>query len=249
MSGPWVDNQVYWATLAYARWWLAVDGPLLGAIASSGGFTESLLRRVAVRYNVNRGLLQPTTRLNGADQSAYGVIKLLREAVPGGSPGLEARAAHCVAMAEAAHSAGWTHNLQVSAISKFVWFLRPDQWTPFDRFASAGMGIPPAWDRPRQFTAFYAALVRGGFDDVVGRIEPIVAASGLPRLPASRIIDALLMARGGRGSASDDLLESSAFLSLLPEAFRGDLHSLAAHLQLEIGNGALLPMNSQREKS
>jgi hypothetical protein len=249
MNGAWADRQVYWATLAYARWWLAVDGPFLGAVAADGGFTEPLLRRVAVRYNVNRGLLQPEDQQEGEDVSATGMIGLLREAAAAWPASLQERADLCIEKAEAAQSVGWTDKLQVSGVSKFIWFLKPERWTLFDRFAAKGMGVPAHWNRRRQFEAFYKALDKGEFNEVVARIEPVVAASALPSLPASRIIDSMLMARGARGSAAHEVEESRAFLALLPSAFRDDLHRLATQLQDEIGNDVLPPMTTKRKKS
>lgn len=249
MSGAWADNQVYWATLAYARWWLAVDGPFLGAVVAEGGFTEPLLRRVAVRYNVNRGLLQPEEQQEGEDVSASGMIGLVREAAAAWPASLRERAALCIETAEAAQSAGWTDKLQVSGISKFIWFLKPERWTLFDRFAAKGMGVPAHWSRRRQFEAFYEALDDGEFDGVVARIEPLVASSVLPGLPAARIIDSLLMARGARGSAAHEVEESRAFLGLLPPEFRDALNHLATQLKDEIGNDVLSPMTIKRKKS
>lgn len=249
MNGAWADNQVYWATLAYARWWLAVDGPFLGAVAAEGGFTKPLLRRVAVRYNVNRGLLQPDDQQEGEDVSATGMIDLLNGAIGGWPVALRERAEICVEIAESAQKAGWTDKLQVSGVSKFMWFLKPERWTLFDRFAAKGMGVPAHWNRRRQFEAFFEALDEGDFNEVVARIGPVVAASVLPSLPASRIIDSLLMARGARGSAAHEVEESRAFLALLPPAFRDDLHRLASQLQHEIGNDVLPPMTTKRKKS
>lgn len=249
MSGAWADNQVYWATLAYARWWLAVDGPFLGAVKAERGFTETLLRRVAVRYNVNRGLLQPEGQQEGEDVSASGMIDLLRGVVVDWPSGIRNRAEVCVEIAEAAQKAGWTDKLQVSGVSKFIWFLKPERWTLFDRFAAKGMGVPAHWSRRRQFEAFYEALDDGDFDGVVARIEPLVAGSILPGLPAARIIDSLLMARGARGSGTHEVEESRAFLALLPPEFREALNHLATQLQDEIGNDVLPPMNTKRKKS
>lgn len=249
MSGSWADNQVYWATLAYARWWLAVDGPFLGALEAEGRYTEALLRRVAVRYNVNRGLLQPEGQKAGEDVSATGMIGLLREAADVWPTGLRERSEACIEIAEAAQRVGWTDKLQVSGVSKFMWFLKPEGWTLFDRFAARGMGVPAHWNRRRQFEAFYKALNEGDFDGVVARIKPVVTSSALPSLPTARIIDSLLMARGARGSGTHEVEESRAFLGLLPPEFRDDLHRLATHLQDEIGNDVLPPMTTKPKKS
>lgn len=249
MSGAWADNQVYWATLAYARWWLAVDGPFLGAVDARKGFTQPLLRRVAVRYNVNRGLLQPKGQAEERDASATGVIALLSATANEWPDDLQDRAARCVQIAETALDKGWTKTLQVSGVSKFMWFLKPDGWTLFDRFAVAGMKVPVSWSRRAQFEAFYEALADADFNDVAGRIEKTVVSSSIPHLPSSRILDSLLMARGARGSATHEVDESRTFLGLLPPALRDDLHRLATQLQDEIGNDVLPPMNTKRKKS
>ena len=238
MSDAWAQNQIYWATLAYARWWMAIDAPFIGALKAQNGFTVPLLRRVAVRYNVNRGILQAD---DGSDSGANGIVGLIHDASRAGNwpSSLLERAATCLRIAQEAQSHGHTATLQVSGISKFMWFLNPQGWTLFDRFASAGMNVPSYWSRKDQFVAFYERLDEAGFQDVVGRIEPIVVASCLPNLPTSRIVDSLLMARGQRGSAHHEVGESRAFLDILPRTFRDGLHDLAATLQGEVGNAAL----------
>lgn len=249
MSGAWADNQVYWATLAYTRWWLAVDGLFLGAVDANKGSTEPLLRRVAVRYNVNRGLLQQKGQASGQDISATGMIGLLSAAAQAWPDDLQGRASQCVKIAETALDKGWTKTLQVSGVSKFMWFLKSDRWTLFDPFAVAGMKVPVKWPRAEQFEAFYEALAEAHFNEAATRIEQIVASSSIPDLPSSRILDALLMARGSRGSATHEVEESRTFLGLLPPTSRDDLHRLATPLQDEIGNDVLLPTITKRKKS
>ena len=248
MSRDWADRQVYWAALAYARWWIGVDAPFLGALGVHNGFTAPLLRRVAVRYNVNRGILQTD---EDGDPAAQGIVALIHKAREQATwpSSLIDRAAKCVQLAEDAQRQKCTATLQVSGISKFMWFLRPQGWTLFDRFAVAGMGVPSSWSRRNQFEAFYERLDRAGFGDVIGRIEPQVAASCLPDLPASRIVDALLMARGRRGSSEHEVEESRAFLGVLPKPFRDGLHDLATSIQCEIGNGALAIPVSLKKRS
>lgn len=248
MSGTWADRQVYWATLAYVRWWLAVDGPLLGALKTERGFTAPLLRRVAVRYNVNRGLLQPKGQCRGQDRAADGVIALLRDAEKTWPADLAGRAAKCVEVAEKALDENHTDKLQVSGVSKFMWFLKPEEWTLFDRFTAAGMGIPAHWDRRSQFEAFYAALAEADFVGAVRRIQAVIASSSLPKLPASRVLDALLMARGQRGAARHEIEESGTFLSLLPQALCDDLDQMADQLQRAVGNDILTHKPANRKK-
>ncbi|MFN7306686.1 MAG: hypothetical protein ACK5TQ_08905, partial [Acetobacteraceae bacterium] len=55
--GAWDDAQLYWATLGYLRWWWATDGPRLDVVRSVGGMTVSMLRSIALEYNVSRLIL------------------------------------------------------------------------------------------------------------------------------------------------------------------------------------------------
>lgn len=230
----WNDRQVYWATLAYARWWLAVDGPFLAAI-DAGGFTPKLLRRVAIRYNVNRGIPQT----GATDSKAISVIKLLNEAAQDWPDGLNLRAEKCLALAEKALGRHDTGTLQVSGMSKFMWFVKPDGWTVFDSFARKGLAVSGN-DRRALFLNFYKTLEDQGFDDLVQTMRPVIAESLLPDLPAERIIDSLLMARGGRGCEQHEIDESAAFLALLPPDFRKSLDGLAIKLDRELRDSALV---------
>jgi hypothetical protein len=234
----WNDRQVYWATLAYARWWLAVDGPFLGAMKAEREFTVPILRAVARRYNVNRGLLREDGLPDDQDPSADGMIGLLNNARKSWSEGLPARAQTCATIAAEALANGWTQGLQVSAASKFMWFLEPAGWTMFDQFAATGMGFPHP--TPNRFLNFYKTLEGQGFDDMVQTMRSLIAKSLLPDLPAERIIDSLLMARGGRGCEQHDIDESTAFLALLPPDFRKSLHDLATDLQRKMADAVLV---------
>lgn len=253
MSGAWADNQVYWATLAYARWWLAVDGPLLAALGEARDFTPSHLRRVAVRYNVARGMVKDENK--STDAAVQGLCDLIAAARTTWPNPVEERAKRCLEIARNAQRLKFTgETLQVSAVSKFMWFVEPRNWTMFDRFVVRGMKVPANLTAPERFTEFYRRISAGGFATAVAQMQPIIGHSKLPTLPAERIVDSLLMARGkdnkrDRPTLNIEVAESRAYLGLLPPTFRDDLHRLATQLQDEIGNDVLLPKTTKRKKS
>jgi len=92
--------------------------------------------------------------------------------------------------------------------------------------------------------AFYAWLDTTRFADVVPEMQALIDGSSMPGLPATRILDTLLMARGGRRLPE---VEAQGFLACLPEQARGDVTDLAGRLQHQFGE-AVLPTPVLRMK-
>jgi hypothetical protein len=81
--------------------------------------------------------------------------------------------------------------------------------------------------------AFYRHLDEEGAVDVMRRMQPIIEKSVVPDLPASRILDTLLMTRANPIEAERRIDEQRAFLCLLPEPTRAAVTDLATALQTE----------------
>ena len=86
---------------------------------------------------------------------------------------------------------------------------------------------------------FYQRLHTTGFSALVVDMQKVLGKSSLSNLPPERILDALFMARGGRGGDQDAINDIEAFLSLLPTKTGEALTSLATQLQSSFGQHEL----------
>jgi hypothetical protein len=236
-SDAWNDRPVYWATLNYIRWWWATDGLRLGAIRRSRGFTPKVLRSMAVEYNVNRGIVSAKAEI---DDAANGLCKLVNASSRKWPISLTDRADFCVNLLNRAINQQWVHGHQISLITKLMWFLRPIGWTPFDRFAASGLGIKPSAEPCRRMTQFYAALEGLSFQPLMKEMQAVVNGTQLNGLPATRIVDRLLMVRGGLASEAELIAASKEFLSLLPSHTRKTVEGVGSKLQKTFGWEPLL---------
>lgn len=239
MSGAWADNQVYWATLAYARWWLMIDGLLLKKVRRDG-LTPKTLRAILINYDVNRAV---------SDANALRFIEGVHAAQATWPDNLLGRSQVCAGLARDAKALGLTTKEHASAATKVMWFLRPDGWTLFDSYAATGVGISKALIGVDRMLAFYSRLDELGFCDVAKAMQREVDRSLLPDISAARILDSMLMASGGRGADAEALQETQDFVDLFPVSTASGLISLAECLQQQVGRDVLPLMNTKRKKS
>jgi hypothetical protein len=213
-----------------------------------------MLRNLASEYNVNRSILSkkkskvtaPNRSRLGDDPSAELLCELLKGACRNWPDNMKERADACIQLAQKALRAGVSNVLLASASTKFMWFLKPEGWTVYDRFARKGLGSSDRRDAKFDMPAFYEALESRGFVEISSQINDVIRAAPFSSLPAERILDTLLMARGGRGG-EDALPGHRAFLALLPAATRSQIVALSNDLQHEFGNGLLA--SSQQKKA
>lgn len=243
----WPEAQLYWATLGYLNWWWRSDGAHLALVRGVGRLTVPSLRAIALEYNVSRLILgnskskvvRSADDSLGDDPSAACLCSILNEARRKWPATISERASACRDMVDEAKRRGVAERDLVSATTKFMWFLEPDGWTVFDRFAADGLGIK-APTKPRdRMIVFYGALDARGFVKLSGRMQATIDASPFQGLPATRILDSLLMARGGRGNDEASTAMSRGFLSVLPEPTREAAGKLAATLQRDFGQDVL----------
>jgi hypothetical protein len=191
-----------------------------------------MLRSLGAEYNVNRSIIRRDRRRGAEDTNAQHVCEILHEAARCWPDDLLGRAEVCVDIAARMqpYTPGSNRNL-VSAATKFMWFLKPNGWTVFDRFAAGGMGVAGHLSRVKQLRCFYQRLHDAGFGSLVAEMQAVIKGSLLPDLPSARILDTLLMARGGRGGDTGAIERLNAFLGLLPATTRKPLEALAQDLQ------------------
>jgi hypothetical protein len=243
----WVEAQLYWATISYARAWWASDGARLHVIQLAGRMDASMLRKIAIEYNVSRLILgakkiefEPEEDEEiGNDPAATRLASILDVARTTWPSSLVERANACLTIVDQAKEGGVSKKELISATTKFMWFLEPTDWTLFDRFAKEGLDFTEPNENRDKMIIFYRTLEDRGFVGLSQNIQNDIKSSILPDLPATRILDTLLMARGGRGADKGSLDMLRGFLTTLPEQIEGGLTCLAARLQERYGNDIL----------
>lgn len=92
----------------------------------------------------------------------------------------------------------------VSGVSKLIWFLYPNQWTMFDRYARIGLT-----GNKNSPSLFYETLYNRGFNHHCTSITNICKNNNVKMLYGERIIDKFLLLRGA-GSVLGEKYFSSA---------------------------------------
>lgn len=235
----WRERPLYWSTIGYVRAWWATDGVRL-AIIRKHGMQPDMLRSLGAEYNVNRSITRHDKTKGAEDANAKAVCDILHAARSRWPADLLGRAKVCEDIsAQMRPFTGETEKNLVSAATKFMWFLEPDGWTVFDRFAAGGMRVAGHLPRLEQLRSFYTRLHEAEFGGLVADMQTVMKRSLLPDLPSARILDTLLMARGGRGGDAGSIDRLNAFLALLPATTRNPLEALAQDLQTRFGGHPL----------
>jgi hypothetical protein len=238
ISFPTVENALYWATVGYARWWLAHDSGLRHHIVvENGKLTRESLAEISLIYKVARGF--PSSADTSRVDAILDVVHKSAESWP---ETLIDRAQFCVELADALQSKELTRSHQISAATKLMWFLRPKSWTVFDRFASIGMGIGGNASAKKRMPRFYKALAEAGFEKSELDLSYLISQSDWNSLPAARVIDTFLMRRSGFTYGLNSTGAMRAFVDALPPKSALSLHLLATEAQSKFGS-SLLPLN------
>jgi hypothetical protein len=213
-------------------------------LVAQEGLTPERLRSIGIEYRVNR-MVRHTGQ--GGDR-AGDLCRMLQEACARWPDDLCGRAQVCAEIADQAFRMEVSSGRLASASTKFMWFLRPDRWTVCDRLARRGLGLPPQDDTIAGMQRFYDTLGRRHFLDLTADMNATIVASPLRGLPAERILDSLLLARGrlAEGAPPAEIVTvDRGFLRLLPEPTRTSLQRLATALQRQVGNAGLLSTDQQ----
>lgn len=208
-----------WAVVEHYRTWRSFDGIQLKRMPPDG-IDAASVRRIAKEYYVNRGILS-TKDANGKkiagrdDHADWLAIRLNDEAKNWPGP-LNDRATRCAEVAKHASKEKHTKGELASAITKLVWFLKPDGWTMFDELAANGLGIPEKRSIDRM-PLFFRALSDRGFTDDARTINEALNANGFGELFGERVIDKFLMFSGNTVvQTGESISTSETFLHSLP---------------------------------
>jgi hypothetical protein len=169
----WREQPLYWSTIAYVRVWWATDGVSL-AIIRKHGMQPDMLRSLGAEDNINRSITRQDRRRGAEDTHAKAVCKILHKAAQCWPDDLLGRAKVCKKIAERMRPfTGKIEKNLVSAATKFMWFLKPDGWTVFDRFAASGMSVAGHLPRLEQLHCFYQRLHDAGFGSLVAEMQAV----------------------------------------------------------------------------
>ena len=237
----WNGESIYWATILYARLWWNSDGPRLLSIREFGKMEPKMLRGIAMEYNVNRGIVGAD---KDKDRAAEGLCELLNDARETWPTGLVDRAEACREILDKAmKSDSYVHGYQISAITKFMWFLKPDGWTVFDSFAAQGAGVNRVSGSCKRMELFYQKLTDLGFERLSQEMQVMIDVDVFGELPATRILDMHLMILGKYGPDKLAIGSLENFLLVLPNQTSQELKALAEKLQSRFGNDVFASKN------
>jgi hypothetical protein len=227
-------GDLFWAVTEHVRTWLGDDGPFRHMIEKQNGCLDGItLRRIAIAYNVSRGIRKGA---DGVDH-AGALAQIINNASPWPSD-LRARAYKCLEIAKEAQSRGHTTGLQASGLTKFSWFVQPDCWTVYDRFVAGAMkvrgGAPEA-----KVMQFYEELEKRGFVDVAKQVQAQVDKWQTMPLFGARVLDKFMMLSGARETgefnwANSFVWTAKSFLEILPDEWRQSVERLAESVETTI---------------
>lgn len=210
--------------------WMQGDSEDFHEIRHKGGveLTATVLRRIADRYHVNRGI----RRLENDEDDLIGVelAGILCRAAEGLiGPHIFERWKSTRELAEECRNEmerQLRDNGQlrgrvdpiVSAVTKLTWFLVPDGWTMFDRLARDALGVRKT-GAEKQAEAFYRQLYERRFCKHAADVKKVLVDRHFSGLFGERVIDKYLMLAGRMRDCDD---ESSRHRILDEESCRVD---------------------------
>ena len=114
------SDSVFWAVVGYSRWWLSTDAPFVQKIAHAEGRLEvETASKIMTNYNVARWFKEKQSR------EFHKAIATVNCRVADWPTDLSGRYAFCDELAKKWRHIEATRNLQISAATKVMWFLRP----------------------------------------------------------------------------------------------------------------------------
>jgi hypothetical protein len=256
------QSYAYWATVDLYRTFLFEDGPLLETIIDAGGRLDGLtLSRIAQSYSVAR-----TIPAAPDDDPTFNVDIFAREVIALSDAWPKdtiERAAACRKTADKLVSlfrrtakaaregetpvtprkTGSPH----SAVTKLIWFLKPDGWTVYDRYAADAVLAGPDKNGGERQQRFYDAIA----EPLATYAEPLRGplAELNPRLHAERLIDKYLVLKGfSEASYTGAQVKNRHFLRLAPESLAKSIERTARVVQPLLPDDAFPKQRRTRKK-
>lgn len=170
----------YCAVLDYYRCFMATDGPNL-ALIGDDGLTPEIADRIAREYKVRRNI---SDIADASGQKIPGVEALVDAINQSTWPdSLSERADVCIAIAKG-HCDGVerlglakVNQTPTSAVTKLMWFRRPEGWTMFDKQARLGL-----IGNKHCAKTFYARLEKLDFQSIAAGITKLCQDHGFLKL-------------------------------------------------------------------
>jgi hypothetical protein len=211
----------------HARTFDGMDSPILRSLENNGGkLSSESVRQIATDYWVARNF--PATVIDRYSK----IADVVNDGAADWPEAMSDRVDRCCTMIDAIKEKVGTKNRTVSAVTKFVWFVRPKHWLPFDRHAANGL-ISGGAALPRM-RRYFEHLDRSAFPTVCDRMNEILSDAGYSGLSGERIIDKALMVRGLRRKPSNLLTgiiaSNTAYLNRLPADERARMTGTASRL-------------------
>jgi len=215
VTDPELRKKLRAAIVDHLRWWLAGDGVHMRRLHTNGVIDPRTLRKIANDYFVSRGLRE------GKENQ---IAEMIQDKLQNWPNSLKARADVVYCLAEEAEKEGGadetkqlTHGLQLSGFSKLCWFMRPEGWTMYDKYAQWGLARPK---KSIGFKPFYKRLETLNFIGVTTNMRNTIEASDLPNLWPERIIDKYLMQCGQTDTNDFSAVQEQAdYLAVQQEFF------------------------------
>lgn len=210
-----INRAIFNAVVLRHRWWTHIDNPEATLLKANGRrFTSHQVVRIARAYGVRRGL-------NLSKAGATGELAgRLSEIFSEFSGSLTDRSSLLEGIADEIKE--FTHNRQISAVSKFAWFVHPDGWTMYDSRARRALRVSNHGD-------FYSKLDKLDFVGTCAKIEAVLDRHKMRAMAAGRIIDSYLLVLSANDRALDDEL-ADAYLTSLLNPLQTDLRAAATEI-------------------
>ncbi|MDF2367236.1 hypothetical protein [Sneathiella sp.] len=215
------------------RWYLADDFISEEKVRlNKGKLTPELLTSIGRRYEVGRNLK------TGENDNPQRIAKELNEVVNNWPKELVERANRCVEIANIlrekgltpAHGQNSTPGTPLSAVTKLVWFIKPDSWTLYDELASkAVLTRKRNGDTDSKMIRYYKILSSRGFIQTSEKIKCIVNKYEMfKKLHGTRIIDKYLLFTGMENDTRDNrICDIDIFKNALPNTVSKELAKLS----------------------
>jgi hypothetical protein len=248
----WKDAELYWSVIKYTRAWWATDGARFDVMGTEKKLNVHLIRSIATEYNVVRSLPGSYKASNGkdkiefteeSDQVASKIVSVLDDSLVNWRGDLSAKAEICIEICKALrvklpgpYNVAPFYNNALSATSKFVWFLQPKEWTMYDSYACSGLFGKKLPTNEKTFQDFYCTLQKLNFTDHETQVQAAIDKTFLRGLPASRVLDTLLMGRaqGDPKDAGESMVRRMTymrgFLGNLPFTVSDQLRTSATQI-------------------
>jgi hypothetical protein len=244
-------TDIGWALVSYYRGWLCFDGGWLKRLKGSK-LIEDDIRKIGIEYQVLRGIPKETENGDKGAERLASLINAHIHSWPTPLTSLADGASWCQRVADQAATKKYRDGKlvtyrPVSAVTKLVWFLRPDGWTVYDRLASRAMGLTYQ-AASEKMVAFYNRLASSGFAETARDINATLKSHDILVGRGERVIDQLLVYRGSNDDGKSEYRRRlKFFLECLPDGLHAQIVATANDLSDQIGSDIVrVPTETKR---